>query len=386
MNSIETTNIPTANVLLISHSWFSQSPGGLDRYVYELTKHLASVHTTLEVCGVGLPQTLPDTFLRFTSLANLQSPLIQRLWSTFIYFLNRENIRVDAINIHFALYSLPFLLFLPDGVPITFTFHGPWAQESEEEGDNQLIVLFKYLVEKLVYSRCDRFIVLSRAFGSILHLKYGIPWHRIYVVPGGVDTNRFQPNLSREQACKLLSWPQDRPILFSIRRLVHRMGLNTLLDALAEVRVRFPNILLMIAGKGPQRYELEQYVKELGLLNNVVFLGFLSDEVLPIAYQAAHLTTVPSQALEGFGLVLLESLACGTPVLCTPVGGMPEVLADFYPALITDSADAQAIASRLIEFLSGKLPIPSRSACREYALSRFDWCEIAQRVRNVLLD
>jgi glycosyltransferase involved in cell wall biosynthesis len=94
---------------------------------------------------------------------------------------------------------------------------------------------------------------------------------------------------------------------------------------------------------------------------------------------------MPSQSLEGFGLVLLESLACGTPALCTPVGGMPEVVKPFYPALVTQSADENAIAERLIDFLTGCLELPSREACREYAVTNFDWNEIAPRIREVLL-
>jgi glycosyltransferase involved in cell wall biosynthesis len=94
---------------------------------------------------------------------------------------------------------------------------------------------------------------------------------------------------------------------------------------------------------------------------------------------------MPSQSLEGFGLVLLESLACGTPALCTPVGGMPEVLAPFSPDLITASPEATDIAERLEEVLTEKVSMPSRTACREYAATNFDWQKIAQQIRQVLL-
>jgi glycosyltransferase involved in cell wall biosynthesis len=94
---------------------------------------------------------------------------------------------------------------------------------------------------------------------------------------------------------------------------------------------------------------------------------------------------MPSQSLEGFGLAVVESLACGTPALCTPVGGMPEILAPFSPNLITDSPEENAIAERLEELLTGKVPMPSRIECREYASTHFDWHQIAQQVRKVLL-
>ncbi|HEY9904225.1 MAG TPA: glycosyltransferase family 4 protein, partial [Candidatus Sericytochromatia bacterium] len=274
---------------------------------------------------------------------------------------------------------------LPEGVPITFSFHGPWALECKQEGVGKLGVFFRDWVEQRVYRRCDRFIVLSKAFGTILHQEYQVPWSKIHIIPGGVDLTRFQPNLSRQEARTQLNWPQDRVILFTPRRLVNRMGLDKLLTAVAKIKSIIPNVWLAIAGKGPIKAALEQQASELGLNDSVKFLGFLPDDQLPLAYQAADLTIMPSQSLEGFGLVLLESLACGTPALCTPVGGMPEVLEPFSPNLITASPEATDIAERLEEVLTGKVSMPSRTACREYAATNFDWQKIAQQVRQVLL-
>jgi glycosyltransferase involved in cell wall biosynthesis len=154
---------------------------------------------------------------------------------------------------------------------------------------------------------------------------------------------------------------------------------------LVEVKRQVPDVWLAIAGKGALRSVLEQQAHELGLQEQVKFLGYVPDEQLPIAYQAADLTVVPSQSLEGFGLILLESLACGTPVLSTPVGGMPEVLRPFQPALVTDTPDSDALAARLVDLLTGKIPLPDRSACREYAVKNYDWKIITPKVREVLL-
>jgi glycosyltransferase involved in cell wall biosynthesis len=231
----------------------------------------------------------------------------------------------------------------------------------------------------------DRFIVLSRTFGDILHREYQIPWEQIHIIPGGVDIERFQLNITRQQAREVLGFPQDRPILFTPRRLVQRMGIDILLQALVEVKHQVPDVWLAIAGKGALRIPLEQQARALGLQEHVKFLGYVPDEQLPVAYQAADLTVVPSQSLEGFGLILLESLACGTPVLSTPVGGMPEILQPFQPTLVTETPAADALATRLVDLLTGKIPLPDRSACREYAVNNYDWKIIAPKVRDVLL-
>lgn len=375
----------SAYILCVGLGWFPKTPGGLDRYVYELTHHLAAAQDRVELCGVGIPEAEANSHLKLTNIASPDSSLWRRLWSTRTNFLRRRAAKPDAINLHFALYSLPVLNILPNGVPITFTFHGPWALESKQEGAGKLSFFLKYLIEQRVYHRCDQFIVLSKAFGTILNQQYQVPWSKIHVIPGGVDINRFQLNLSRQQARAQLNWPQKRIILFTPRRLVHRMGLDKLLNAIAKIKPRIPEVWLAIAGRGPLQASLQQQATELGLNNHVRFLGFLPDAQLPLAYQAADLSVMPSQSLEGFGLVLVESLACGTPALCTPVGGMPEVLEPFEPDLITGSPEETAIAERLEDLLIGKVPMPSRTACREYAVTHFDWGKITPQVRKVLL-
>ncbi len=383
---IDNSTKKAADIACVGMGWFPKTPGGLDRYVYELTHNLAAGGDRVALYALDLPSAAPNEPVELINLATPDSPLWQRLWLTRRNFSRFLAVKPDAINLHFALYSLPLLSRLPDKVPVTFTFHGPWALESEKEGESKLAVFLKrQLVEKTVYRRCDRFIVLSRAFGNILHQEYQVPWSKIHIIPGGVDLKRFQPNLSRQQARLQLNWSCDRFIVFAPRRLVNRMGLDKLLLAIAQIKSRMPDIMLAIAGIGRMKQALEQQATDLGLKEYVKFLGFLPDYQLPIAYQAADLTIMPSQSLEGFGLTLVESLACGTPALCTPVGGMPEILTPFSPNLITSDQEVAAIAERLEQLITGQIPLPSRAACQHYAATHFDWHKIALQVRQVLL-
>lgn len=372
-------------LLVMGLGWFPTSPGGNERYVYELTHQLAAYGDDIELCAVGLPENDADPELTLTNLCEADWSMLKRLNATAQAFSQRQFAQMDAINLHFPLYSLPILPQCPKEVPVTFTFHGPWASESQREGAGRFSVVLKRWMEKWVYARCDRFIVLSHAFGDILHQDYEIPWKNIHIVPGGVDLQRFRPSMGLTKARERLEWPQNRFILFTPRRLVHRMGLEKLIDAVAQLVQKFPQLLVAIAGKGPLRENLEQQVQNLGLSQHVQFLGFLPDDQLPIAYEAANLTVIPSQALEGFGLILLESLACGTPVTCTPVGGMPEVVQPFTPELVMDSIETEAIAEKLSAVLSENLSLPSSNQCRDYVVRHYDWCQIAQRVRQVLI-
>lgn len=382
---MQPSNPPPKSILCLGMGWFPQSPGGLNRYVYELIQSLTHQHDRVEYCGIGIPQSSANPNLQLTNLAEDDRSLPQRLWSTRQHFTQRQSVQPDAINLHFALYSLPILSQLPQDVPVTFTFHGPWALESLQEGESKIAVQFKHWVELRVFQRCDRFIVLSKAFGEILHREYHIPWEQISIIPGGVDIQHFQQTLTRQQAREKLQWHRDRFIVFTPRRLVHRMGLDKLLLAVAQVKQTYPDVWLAIAGKGPLKADLEQQAKQLELEDHVKFLGFLPDEDLPIAYQAADLTIMPSQSLEGFGLVLVESLACGTPTVCTPVGGMPDVISNLSPQLITADPEVNSIAQTLTEIMSGQIPLPNREDCRNYAQQNFDWNAIAPQVRSVLI-
>jgi len=379
----------SASILTVGSGWFPTTPGGLERYIYELIHKLAINQDQIELCGVGLPEQedISIANIRLRNLASSHSKIWQRLWSIRSSFRQINLNDFDAVNLHFALYSFPILDLLPKRLPITFNFHGPWAAESQEELLNKQLTIWikQHLVEKNTYNQCDRFIVLSRAFGNILHQQYEVPWEKIHVIPGGVDVKHFKNNLSRLGAREQLGWPTERQILFTSRRLVHRMGIDKLLTAIAKIKPVVPDIWLAIAGRGHIQTSLEKQVVELGLENQVRFLGFLPDQQLPIAYQAADLTVMPSQSFEGFGLAILESLACGTPVLCTPVGGMPEILQPFTPELITDSIAVDSLANKLQEVMLAKIVLPSREECRNYAAENYDWTNIAQRVRQVIV-
>jgi glycosyltransferase involved in cell wall biosynthesis len=160
------------------------------------------------------------------------------------------------------------------------------------------------------------------------------------------------------------------------------MGLGVLLEAWAKADDPLTSALLLIAGEGPERTVLEKQVNGLGLSGHVRFQGRVSDAELLMLYQAADVCVVPSLALEGFGLVVLEALACGTPVIATDSGGLPEALAGFDPSLIIPAGDPDALASRLIAAYTGRQPLPSGAACRRHA-ETFSWDRASDRTLKV---
>jgi glycosyltransferase involved in cell wall biosynthesis len=289
----------------------------------------------------------------------------------------------DVVVSHFAPYVLP-VLDVVRGKPLVVQFHGPWKFESMMEGDSAFKGTIKGYAEKIVYDRAKRFIVLSRAFADVLAHEYRVSPRDIRIVPGGVDIERFTRSATAFDLRARLGWPQERKIVLSVRRLVRAKGLEHLIDAMAIVRDRVPDALCLIAGTGSLEAELRAQIARLGLDDHVRLIGFLSEDDLAPAYAAADLFVVPTVALEGFGLVVVESLASGTPVLVTPVGGLPEVVTDLDARLILDGLGAGDIARGILAALapSSTWRPPSSEDCVAYA-RRFSWSSVAARVAEV---
>ncbi|MEY2333251.1 glycosyltransferase family 4 protein [Acidithiobacillus ferrianus] len=365
----------------LGSSWFPERPGGLERYYYDLFNRLPALGFHSRGLVIGSKAITRDTNDNIVAFSEARSSLPQR-WYRARSALKKiiNEFRPDIICVHFALYGFPATDLLSHQ-PLVVHFQGPWAGEAAmEQGKNRSLI--KYFIENSVYRRATRLIVLSNAFKEILTNEYGVSPEKIAVIPGAIDTRRFDQPIARTEARNILGWPRYRPIILVVRRLSRRMGIENLLTALVTVKARFPDVLLMVAGVGGMAHELARMTESLGLTNHVKFLGFLADQDLPAAYRAADFTVVPTTALEGFGLITVESMASGTPVLVTPVGGLPEIVRPFAPQWVTDDSTASAMARSMSEILSGAIATPSTSECRTHS-QRYDWINVAPKIAQL---
>jgi glycogen synthase len=373
----------TLRTLQIGMGWFDEEPGGLNRFFKELTAKLPAVGVDVEGLVVGSGSVIAESNGRIEAVALKPSTLSARwrgLKQKGGQFVARTD--SDLVVSHFALYAYPLLKLL-NGLPLVVHFQGPWALESEVQGDGWLKVQVKKRFEAAVYRKARRCIVLSQAFANILHEEYRVRKDVIRIIPGAVDVSRYAIPETRTEARQQLAWPASRPIVLAVRRLVPRMGLENLIDAALEIRRRRPDVLILVAGKGPLTTGLEARIRRQKLEGTVQLLGFLPDNLLPLAYRAADLTVVPTVQLEGFGLIVAESLAAGTPALVTPVSSLPEVVRGLSPALILESSEPKAIAAGVSAALDGTLPLPSPAECHRFAAEHYDWSIVTKRIRDV---
>src|SRR5258705_1049050 len=369
--------------LQLGMRWFGENAGGLNRVYAHLIDELSRSGVELHGLVAGSVDVVRASGGLVHAFAPASAPLLSRLRALRAASVEWLRERPDAVVVsHFAMHAFPVLSQL-GAHPLVVHFQGPWGAESRVEGAGALSVLAKQMVERAVYRRAEHAVVLSTTFRDVLARQFRVPMERIHVIPGGVDVDRFASASNRSDCRRALGWPTDRPIVLCVRRLVRRVGVDTLVEATNILRARVPDVLVLIAGTGPLRGELQARIAALGLERHVRLLGFVPDDDLPTAYRAADLSVVPSTALEGFGLITVESLAAGTPCVVTPVGGLTDVVAPIAPQLVTDTPSAGDIGALLAAALRGDIPLPSARQCESYARRDYDWPVVAARVRQV---
>lgn len=397
-------------ILCITQNLWPDSCGGVERVANEIMSRLAARGHSVDLVGQRADESAPEveersglTLHRYGSagdsgrfggrtLSALRSsrPVLSRLLAHNEY---------DVVLPHHFFPYYAYLGIADRSVPEILTFHASFWQELRLEGAERLVVK---PLESLVFGglarrtettclrRAHRVVVLSEFSRDQLGSYYPFALEKTVKIPGGVDLDRFQPAKDRRALRESLGLPADRRVLFTARRLVPRMGLSNLMEAFAQVAASDASACLVIAGRGRLEGELRRQADELGVSDSVRFAGFVPDEDLVRYYQAADVFVLPTIAFEGFGMVTLEALACGTPSIGTPVGATPEILRPLAPQLVLDGVEPRAIVSGLrmmLEWLSDENEASGlRSRCRRYVVDGFGWDRSVDRLEDLMRD
>jgi glycosyltransferase involved in cell wall biosynthesis len=267
-------------------------------------------------------------------------------------------------------------------LPRVYTYFSPWHEEYLVNCGRSRPRLspgywLRFLIERLVVSRCSKIIVLSDfSRNQIARYHPGLE-KRCRKVPGGVDLEKFTLPASKPDVRRSLGIKPDDFLLLSIRNLRRRMGLLNLVEAMPAIRKKIPNSILCLGGSGPLGPRLTERINQLGLSSAVRMLGKVPDAQLPAWYQAADLFVLPTEKLEGFGLITLEAMACGTPVMATPVGANVELVSRFDQSLLTGSTDPAGLAEAIIHYHGrGSRDAVGARSLRDFS-SQYSWDLIA---------
>lgn len=206
---------------------------------------------------------------------------------------------------------------------------------------------------------------VSAALVQILQ-RWGVAPERLHVMRNGVDLQRFMPSDRREARARL--GLLGEPLLLSVGNLVDLKGHDLAIEALALLGSQHPGAQLCIVGDGPLRQALQAQARARGVESRVRFAGRVPNEQLAPWYSAADALVLASRS-EGWANVLLESMACGTPVVATDVGGSAEVVAEACAGRLVAQRDAPPLAQAIEQLLADP---PDRHEVRAYA-ERFSW-------------
>ncbi len=245
---------------------------------------------------------------------------------------------LDVAHIHSGPGGL--FLFRKLKVPTIFTSHHTyWQQSHYIKGQKWKLLL--YYVERLGYSRADKVICVSPDTQAVLFRRYKIDPSRLLVIPNGIPCKPVQiaDHFGRGQE-----------ILY-VGRIDKRKGVDFLIEAFEELNKTNPKVTLHIAGEGKDRKKLENYCRRKGL--NIVFHGFLSDADLDDLYKQVSVQIVPS-IFEGFGLVVLEAMSKGIPVIATNVDGIRGIIEDGWNGILVTFGDRISLAREIQRILVNK--------------------------------
>src|SRR3954468_15870435 len=211
-------------------------------------------------------------------------------------------------------------------------------------------------------------------------LRAGAPAKSIRLIFNGTDLRRFSPGDGRTGAAEAGWGPH---MVFACRQLFPRKGIRFLIQAAAQLKPRFPDLKLVLAGDGFERPELVRLAEALGIAEDVTFLGWVPNNALPPYYRAAAVSVIPSLE-EGFGIPAAEAMGCEVPVVASDAGGLPEVVENGVTGLVVPRGDADALAQAIQTLLTD----PQRrrrmgQAGRARALRLFDWDRSAEQFEEI---
>jgi glycosyltransferase involved in cell wall biosynthesis len=347
--------------------------GGAERVLYEESTRLAKKGHAVHILTRRLPYHETDVE-QIDGVEEHRYSFQEKLFPFFIksilsdcrrqFSSLEENFPFDVINFHQPFSAIGVLSSTSSRkVPLVYTCHSLSFEEYISRSfspRNPIKLLLHHLqvsarksTEKNVLKRSDRIVVLSEYTSEKLQQTYGLPSSKVSVIPGGVDLERFRPSTDKVRIRARMGLPEDKLILFTVRNLVPRMGLENLITAFEIVQNRHRDLLLVIGGAGPLETALREQARRCGVEDFVRFAGYIPDEDLPSYYQMADLFILPTTELEGFGLVTVEALASGLPVLGTPVGGTKEILTKLGSDYLFDDSTPQSIATGILKALNG---------------------------------
>ena len=238
-----------------------------------------------------------------------------------------------------------------------------------------------YAIGRQVLKEADKIVVVSNATKNYVLSLDAAP-EKIEVLHNGVDLNRFRPLTGiKDEMRKKLGISKDSRVVLTVRRLVYKNGIDTLIESAKTAIKKNPRLVFIVVGKGPDFAKVKGKIEQLGIQENFKLTGFVSDEDLPVYYNTADFFVLPSKSGEGLPLVALEAMSCGVPVIATNVGGTSEVMNEDYGKLVPPNSP-EALAEAILEFSQRDLSVLKKDL-RKMVEQKYSWDKNVEKLVKI---
>ncbi len=297
----------------------------------------------------------------------------------------------DTIHLHSLLPACGLIEALGPNQPYVATIHSPVVPEQKLNWRGQgMSGRLKIAVgglshlrrrQQYVFDHCRRIHVLSGFTRSEL-LRYHNSLPECRVIPHWRRPD-LQRTESKAQARESLKWPANRPVLFSLRRMVPRMGHAIAIKAIAPLLLKY-DARMVLAGTGPLLENLRSLAAQTEGGDRIEFPGRISDEQMRSMYSGADLFVLPTLALECFGLIILEALSFGCPVLATQIGSIPEILDPILPDYLVPNPTVEMLRTKVERFFRKSLSTRDPFELVEYVEQNYGLAMIGPKLLDFL--
>ncbi|MFX0138040.1 MAG: glycosyltransferase family 4 protein [Candidatus Hodarchaeota archaeon] len=205
---------------------------------------------------------------------------------------------------------------------------------------------------------------------------------KVKAIPNGINLEEFSVTYSKEECRDKLNLASGKKIILFVGGLTPRKGPHILLKAMKKIVKKIPNAYLIFVGDGMMRKELEIMTMRLKINQNVKFTGFIKENIKPYYYKSSDVFVLPSFS-EGFGIVLLEASACGTPLVVTGLEAFKAIVKDGYNGLFTKLGDEKDLANKIIYLLENRTIREGMGKNAMNSIKDFSWDKIAEEYENI---
>ncbi|PKQ27893.1 MAG: glycosyl transferase family 1 [Candidatus Anoxymicrobium japonicum] len=383
-------------VLLLSWEYPPRIVGGLGRHVYHLATSLAAQGIKVHVVTKdhpGAPEYEESEGVHVYRVVNYPPDIPQDEWVSWTLQFNVALLEkavalindlksVNVIHAHdwlvaHAATSLKHAYKIPLVATIHATEYG--RHQGHLPGPmNKLI----HQVEWWLMFESARTICCSQYMMDQLTDVFQLPPEKVEVIPNGIDRTSFKRDATIDLCRKKYVPPGDK-LVFFVGRLVYEKGVQTVIEAMPLILKKIPNVTFVVAGSGPHLNQLKSLVSALGLGEKIIFTGHLDTDALCAFYKSADLTVVPS-LYEPFGMVVLESMAMGTPTIVADTGGLSEIVAHEETGLKFEPGNPDSLAGAMLRVLEDpELNARITSDAMSYMGDTYNWSQITRRTLDV---